>query len=181
MLRDDHGRRTRAARAEDIDAIRRVAVAAGEMFREIDEPRIAACADHEPMSAEELHELVDAERVWVAVESRVVVGFLHVRTVDGSAHVEEVSVDPAHGHRGHATALLEQAAAWAREQRLPSVTLTTFRDVPWNRPFYERRGFRVLDERELTATQRDLLAEEDERYGLPRELRVVMQRTISDA
>jgi hypothetical protein len=26
------------------------------------------------------------------------------------------------------------------------VTLTTFRDVPWNAPFYRRLGFEVVDE-----------------------------------
>jgi len=28
---------------------------------------------------------------------------------------------------------------------LPAVTLTTFRDVPWNAPFYARLGFRVIE------------------------------------
>ena len=28
----------------------------------------------------------------------------------------------------------------------PAVTLTTFRDVPWNAPFYTRLGFAMLDE-----------------------------------
>ena len=35
---------------------------------------------------------------------------------------------------------------WARSHGYGAVTLTTYRDVPWNAPFYERLGFSVLDE-----------------------------------
>lgn len=155
-----------------------VELAAGEMFRSFPEPRISACADHTAMPAEELVELVENGRAWVVAVDDEVVGFLAVRELGGAAHVEEVVVDPRHGGRGYATRLLEQAAAWAQERGLPAVTLTTFRDVPWNRPFYERRGYRVLDDEEIGPVLRDLMVEEDERYGLPRELRVVMRRDL---
>jgi hypothetical protein len=32
---------------------------------------------------------------------------------------------------------------------LPSVTLTTFRDIAWNAPFYARCGFAELADRDL--------------------------------
>ena len=35
---------------------------------------------------------------------------------------------------------------WARASGLAAVTLTTFRDVPWNAPFYRRVGFEVVDD-----------------------------------
>jgi len=164
----------------DLAAVQAVERAAGEMFRSFPDPRIAACADHEPMGTASLSELADERRAWVVDVDGVVVGFLAVRVVDGCAHVEEVSVDPAHGGRGHATALLERAAAWAADHGHSAITLTTFRDVPWNRPFYERRGYRVLAEDELSPALTDLLVEEDEAYGLARELRVVMRRELSD-
>jgi hypothetical protein len=34
---------------------------------------------------------------------------------------------------------------WAAAEGLDAVTLTTFRDVPFNDPFYERCGFRVIE------------------------------------
>lgn len=43
--------------------------------------------------------------------------------------------------------LLEQVIEGAQQMRYPAVTLTTFRDVPWNAPFYTRLGFAMLDER----------------------------------
>src|SRR5688572_16235505 len=109
-------------RHEDVEAVQAVELAAGELFRSDPDPRIAACADHGPMPAEELADLVEDGRGWVATSTRApagdVVGFLVVRVVDGCAHVEEVAVDPEHGRRGHATRLLETAVEWARENGL---------------------------------------------------------------
>jgi hypothetical protein len=36
------------------------------------------------------------------------------------------------------------------EAGYPAVTLRTFRDVPWNGPFYLRRGFAVVDSAALS-------------------------------
>ncbi|HEU5159014.1 MAG TPA: hypothetical protein VFU43_18605 [Streptosporangiaceae bacterium] len=35
-------------------------------------------------------------------------------------------------------------AALAGDHGLPRITLTTFRDIPWNGPWYARRGFAEL-------------------------------------
>ena len=64
--------------------------------------------------------------------------------VDGAAHVEQVSVHPDHARQGIGRALLERAAAWARAQGLRAITLTTYVEVDWNGPYYERLGFRYL-------------------------------------
>ena len=74
------------------------------------------------------------------------VGFACVEVVDGDAHLWQLSVHPDAGRRGRGTALVEAVCAWARAQGLPGVTLTTFAEVPWNAPFYERLGFRALDD-----------------------------------
>jgi hypothetical protein len=55
-----------------------------------------------------------------------------------------------------------------------SLTLCTFRDVPWNAPFYERMGFRRLATADLTEALRVRMADEAER-GLPPEHRVAMR------
>lgn len=170
--------RVRPMQAADIQAVRRVEQAAGALFRGHPDLRIAARADDPPMPAEDLAELAARARAWVAVVAEEVVGFIAVRELDGCGHVEEVSVDPAHGGRGHGTALLDRAAEWAREQGFAAVTLTTFRDVAWNRPFYERRGFVVVGDDELSPALHDLLDEEEAAQGLVRSLRVVMRRDV---
>ena len=111
----------------------------------------------------------------VAGVPREVVGFAALGVVDGRAHVEEVSVAPGAQGRGHGVALLDAVQRWAEELDLDGVTLTTFRDVEWNRPFYERRGFVVLADADVTPGLRDLMTREAT-LGLDPELRVAMWR-----
>ena len=40
---------------------------------------------------------------------------------------------------------MAQVEAWGRRTGRPATTLTTFRDVPWNGPYYARLGYRELD------------------------------------
>jgi GNAT superfamily N-acetyltransferase len=63
---------------------------------------------------------------------------------------------------------------------MDAVTLTTFCDVPWNAPWYARLGFRVLRDGDVTAGVARRRNEEHV-HGLPRELRVVMQRDVVPA
>lgn len=161
----------RRARPHDVDAIRAVGVAAGERFRALDDPRVAERADDPPF------EPGDGTRLWVATDGYEVVGFVAVEVVGRGAHVEEVSVHPDHGGRGHGTALLDEVARWAALEGLDAITLTTFVDVPWNRPFYERRGFRVLGEHELTPELRDV-RDHEATLGLDPAIRVVMRREL---
>jgi N-acetylglutamate synthase-like GNAT family acetyltransferase len=84
-------------------------------------------------------------------------------------------VVPESGGSGIGSALLATVCAHARAAGLRAVTLTTFRDVPWNAPFCARRGFRVLPEDEWTPGLAALVAREEE-LGLPRGMRVVMCR-----
>lgn len=159
----------------DIGAVQAVAVSAGERFREVDDERIARCADDPPISEAVLRHAIGACAAWVAEDDGRVVGFLVAEELDGAAHVEEVAVHTDAGGRGHATALLDAVATWALERGSAAVTLTTFRDVPFNRPFYERRGFRVLADDEIPPGLA-LRREVEDAAGLPAELRVVMRR-----
>ncbi len=76
------------------------------------------------------------------------VGLAALTVLDGNAHLEQISVHPDHGRRGVGSALLEAACAWARRLGHRWITLTTFRDLPWNAPWYARHGFTVLAESE---------------------------------
>ncbi|WP_375497244.1 GNAT family N-acetyltransferase [uncultured Jatrophihabitans sp.] len=73
-------------------------------------------------------------------------GFAWVEELDGQAHLHELSVLPGAMRRGYGSRLLEAACEWAAEQGYPSITLTTFVDVPWNAPFYATRGFVADDD-----------------------------------
>jgi GNAT superfamily N-acetyltransferase len=84
-------------------------------------------------------ELERAAAVFVA--GRPPVGFVQVEEVDGLAHIVELAVIPRWMRQGIGTALLERACEWARAHGYPAMTLTTYADVPWNAPYYARRGF----------------------------------------
>lgn len=105
-------------------------------------------------------------------------GFARLEIVDDDAHLEQLSVHPAHGRRGIGACLLKAACRWAADQGHTTVTLCTFADVPWNAPFYARHGFVPVPEAELTPGLRALRRQEV-RLGLDTlGQRIVMARTI---
>jgi GNAT superfamily N-acetyltransferase len=106
------------------------------------------------------------------------VGFAVAGEVGGLAHLEEVSVHPAHGRRGVGEALVGAVVGWARGRGHRAITLTTLESVPWNAPWYRKLGFRSLGPEELSEALRALLDEEAERgVGRPPE-RVAMRKEI---
>ena len=74
-------------------------------------------------------------------EGGAVIAFVHVLERDQIARLEQLSVLPEHGRRGHGRALVEAAKNEARRRGYWSISLRTFADVPWNGPFYARTGF----------------------------------------
>jgi GNAT superfamily N-acetyltransferase len=68
-------------------------------------------------------------------------GFCRVDLVDGEAHLEQLAVHPDHGRHGLGRALVRAACAWAAAQGHHEITLATYRDIPWNSPFYASEGF----------------------------------------
>jgi GNAT superfamily N-acetyltransferase len=160
--------RLRAARADELPILQRIEVASGLIFRDVGMPDIADAA---PMPLDILAEHQRAGRVWVAGERPV--AFLVAEPVDGCAHIAQVSVHPEHARQGVGRRLIEHADAWAASGGLAALTLTTFRTVPWNAPYYRRLGFRELTE--LTPGLARIMAAEAA-AGLDPAARVCMRR-----
>ncbi|WP_328421654.1 GNAT family N-acetyltransferase [Streptomyces sp. NBC_00443] len=166
--------RIRAATPDDLPVLQDIERAAGAAFRDLG---MAAIADDEPPALDVLEHYRGAGRAWAACDAvDHPVGYLICEPVDGSLHIEQVSVHPDAARRGIGRALLAYAARRAREEGLSGLTLTTFTEVPWNAPYYERLGFHVLDEAELTPGLRKIRAHEAE-LGLDRWPRACMRRT----
>ncbi len=114
--------------------------------------------------------------LWVALADDVPVGFAHIEVIEPTvAHLEEIDVHPQHGRRGLGTKLVRAICAWAIAAGYHSVTLTTFRDVPWNMPFYARLGFEVIPSEALSPALRSVVQDETRR-GLDPTRRVAMRR-----
>ena len=170
-----HGYNIRLAVSEDVFGLPAIEREAGILFDDYLE-RIGLTEDFIPHinSLENFQNAQRAGRLWVAVAgSGDVVGFALVVEVGGFAHLEELDVLPKHGRKGLGSALLDAVCNWAEQAAYPAVTLSTFRDIPWNAPFYRRRGFRVVTPSEISSDHVQLVASEGAR-GLRADLRVMM-------
>jgi ribosomal protein S18 acetylase RimI-like enzyme len=166
----------RPGNLHDLERLQEIEKAAGLAFREVG---MHAIAKDEPLPLEVLADYQRRGHCWVATDQQdEVVGYVVVDVVDGAAHVEQVSVHPGWARRRIGERLLDTVAAWARAQGLKAMTLTTFSEVPWNRPYYERLGFRVLEQDEFSAGLLHIQAEEAAR-GLDRWPRVTMRRELN--
>jgi GNAT superfamily N-acetyltransferase len=167
--------RIRPATWEDGETLRTIEREAGERFREIGMPDIA---EDDPLSIEQLARYAGAGRSWVAVDDGgEPIAYVIVDIVDGNAHVEQISVRPAHQGTGIGRALLDHVGAWAVASGRSAMTLTTFTDVPWNAPLYEHLGFRVLAEHEIGPELRGL-RDAEATHGLDPATRVCMRRDL---
>ena len=126
----------------------------------------------------DLEEFREAQRnghLWVALApDRHPVGFAMVEECSDTCHLEELDVHPEHGRKGVGSALVRAICDWARQRGLAAVTLTTYRDVPWNAPLYTRLGFRILAPEALTDALEARVGREAAR-GLEPARRVVMR------
>jgi GNAT superfamily N-acetyltransferase len=166
----------RLATEADLPALRDIERAAGRAFADVD---MSAIAEDEPPSLAVLGHYQRHGRVWVYGTGPV--AYLLARWADGDVHVEQVSVHPDHAGRGIGRQLIEHLAGWAAERGARALTLTTFADVPWNAPYYERRcGFRRLGDDELGPDLRQI-RDDEAAHGLDRWPRVAMRRELGPA
>jgi GNAT superfamily N-acetyltransferase len=135
--------RIRLPRRDELETLRSIERDAGRAFAAIGMAEIAA---DEPPSLIELESFRANRRAWVAVDTQDrPIAYLLSSVVDGCAHIDQVSVASAHARRGLGAALIEHLAAIARAEGRSALTLTAFRDVPWNAPYYGRLGFVVVE------------------------------------
>jgi ribosomal protein S18 acetylase RimI-like enzyme len=186
----------RAAAERDLRCLRDIERAASGLFRELGMDRVA---DDAPPPLPVLRRYAHEGGLWVAVDDAYdasdadddartqdsgdhdagdrPVAYLMAEPVDGNVHIEQVSVHPGSAHRRIGRALIDHVARRAEAAGVAAVTLCTFAEVPWNAPYYESCGFRVLAEDEVTPGLRRIRTEEA-RAGLDRWPRVCMRREL---
>lgn len=165
----------RLAQEEDLPILREIERAAGRAFAVIG---MVAVAEDEPPSLERLRQFEQAGQAWVYTGGDdLPVAYLIAEMVDGNVHIEQVSVHPNHAGRGIGRSLIEHVANWAKDRGAPALTLTTFSEVAWNGPYYERIGFRFLPDSEVTPGLRAIRAAEAA-HGLDRWPRACMRRNL---
>jgi GNAT superfamily N-acetyltransferase len=167
--------RIRPARFDDVEIMQSIERAAGRLFADIGMDDIAS---DPPLPGEELAGFIRAGRAWIAELNGLAQGYALADVVDGHGHLEQVSVHPDAGRRGLGRALVQTVIEWATAEGFPRLTLLTFRDVPWNGPYYAALGFREVPDAALTPELLALRNREAD-LGLDRDARFAMSLSLS--
>lgn len=98
--------------------------------------------------------------LWVARQQDTTVGFTLSTMHEEYLHLLEVAVHPDWGRKGIGRQLVSHVLDQAQQRKLPGVTLTTFRDLDFNGPFYRSLGFVEIPEERHSDTIASLVAAE---------------------
>jgi GNAT superfamily N-acetyltransferase len=161
--------RIRPTQAADLCHLPDVERSAGERFRASD---LAWIADQPRLPVESHARYLGWHWVATDADDRPV-GFILARPSGNMIHIGEVSVAQPHQGRGLGRALITAVRAKACRQGYGGLTLTTYRDIAWNGPYYASLGFREMMWDELPSFLREQLAEEA-RHGHDLARRVAM-------
>lgn len=134
--REDHGSSIRRARPSDNARLRRIEIEADRTFLSV---------GIGPFTYDDVDNHF-ASALLVLASGDPAIAFICLDLVDGNPHIWQLAVLPDHARRGLGRALVGAACEWARSEGFEAMTLTTYRDVPWNGPFYESLGFVALSD-----------------------------------
>lgn len=134
----------RKATRADLDALEAIEDAADSLYVEY----FGATEWHEPTAGRQRAAAPGFVLVaGPAEEGEPPYGFAHVLEWDGCSHLDQLSVRPEWQRQGIGTALIQAAARETAGNGYREMTLMTFREVPWNAPFYSRLGFTSIQPR----------------------------------
>lgn len=136
--------------------------------------------DMRPASIASLEEGRRRGLLWVAVSpAGQPVGFALMKLPAGAAWLDQLSVLDRWQGRGLGTALIERCARTAQARGFDSLYLSTYLDVPWNEPFYRRRGFAPVP-RGVWPRAFRLQFTLENRHGHPPWRRTIMRRPVGN-
>jgi GNAT superfamily N-acetyltransferase len=169
----------RTASVAEIDTLCEIDADASTLFVEagldLDLP-----SGHEFLVAERsrwLRSLAAGKTLLIIGSTGMALGFAASGLRDGEPYLDQLSVRTHFMRIGLGTALLGATENMARAAGGRALWLTTYRHLPWNRPFYERAGFNVVSEAECGPEMMAELMYERRWLPVPQE-RVVMRKTL---
>ena len=167
--------RIRPALRPELPAIRDIEREAAQRFLGSPEAWIAG----DPPAPESLLDArLEEGGLWVAcLEGDRPVAALRFRPLGDSLYIEQIDVLTAFSGLRLGAALLDWADDLAREAGYAALVLSTFRDIPWNAPWYARIGFEVID---VLPPELETLRSEHLARGLDESRRVFMRRSVRE-
>ena len=161
----------RLARKSDAEDFYRVEDDAAELLR--NEPSLEGIPIPPTSTVEHHAKVIAMGRSLTAVVGEEIVGFAESGPVRRELHLHELSVARAYQGRGIGATLLRALKIDAGNSGFRAITLNTFRDIPWNAPFYAKHGFVEVDNFEGRPHLAESLAGAVE-LGMPAESRCAM-------
>ena len=129
----------RAAHPDEIAVLPQIENAADQRYARVG---LRCVLEMPPHSLASLEQGRRRRMLWVATSPLDrVVGFALMAHPTGTAWLDQLTVLPRWQGRGLGAALIDRTARRARELGYDTLYLSTYLGVPWNAPFYERRGF----------------------------------------
>lgn len=173
--------RVRPARGNEIGELQNIDLASATLFRgtglidfgPLGEPT-------QPIPEDRLRKAFGDNLIWVAVDHmEEIVGFALCSDRGEDLYLDQLSVLPRHGRQGLGTRLVRRCLQEAEARAFRRVSLSTFRKVPWNGPFYKKLGFREVPVWRLKDWQAEI--RELQKITMDVRLRCFMQRTVKRA
>lgn len=164
----------RQTQIDDATKLPAIEQSAGQLFSTLEDLRWIS--ESGVQSVEKHLAFIDQQGHWVAVNGdNEPVGFIMTIALPESLFIYELSVSQDWQNRGIGKLLIQKVKDKAKVHKFDSVTLTTFRHVPWNAPYYQRLGFSILPESEIPHSLQEILDDEVERGGFVKETRCAMK------
>lgn len=160
----------RLARPEDADAMPAIERAAADLFTH--DPGLESFDPDDTWEVDDLRRLIRKGHCLVSHVGEEIAGFIVTEPFRRELHIWEMNVHPRFQQRGIGAGLVRAAMIDARNAGFEALTLTTFRDLAWNAPFYRRLGFEEIAP-ERHARLATVLSDETA-DGLPRARRCAM-------
>lgn len=161
----------RLARPADAEAMPAIERAAAEMFTH--DPGLERFDPDDTWEVADLQRLIRKGHCLVAHVGEEMAGFLVAEPFRRELHIWEMNVHPRFQQRGIGAGLVRAAQIDARNTGFKALTLTTFRDLAWNGPFYARLGFEEVTALDAHLRLAGELANEVD-DGLPADRRCAM-------
>ena len=137
----------RPGREEDYALLPDLEDAADEIYKSL--PGFADLTANENITSSLVNSRPMDAGLFMAEMSGGPVGFVYFTHVDDCLFIEQIAVVRHAQRKGTGGTLLGKVWDEARGRGLRGVTLCTYRDVPWNMPFYQSQQFRELTSAEL--------------------------------
>lgn len=136
------------AATEEIDTLIGIDLAASTLFEGTGLIDDSALDDHVPSKVFE-HAIESGNLLTARDKKGQVVGFALLSRRQDTLYLDQISVHPDHGRMGLGGALITRVLEEAKFRKLKTVTLSTFRDLAWNGPFYRRHGFKEIARKKM--------------------------------